>query len=151
MSADCQATSLPVAGISPWGIEHGLRRRVARTSSTFLDIAFLVAETDYVVSLPESIARPLLGRLGLAILDMPLRLPSFTHSMVWHRRYTNEPAHAWFRALVGRAVKRVRLGEPNAGLRARPLRSALAPRSGAKMTGRSSFDKVRKRLGRRPK
>jgi DNA-binding transcriptional LysR family regulator len=74
--------------------ERGLRRRVARTSSTFLDIAFLVAETNYVVSLPKTIATPLLARLDLATLEMPLRLPSFTHSMIWHRRHTSDPAHA---------------------------------------------------------
>jgi DNA-binding transcriptional LysR family regulator len=88
--------------------EHGLRRRVARTSSTFLDIAFLVAETDYVVSLPETVARPLVDELGLAIVRLPLQLPSFTHSMIWHRRTTNEPAHAWFRALVAEAVSDIR-------------------------------------------
>lgn len=82
--------------------EHGLKRRIARTSSTFLDMAFLVAETDYVVSLPRSLALPLLPRLGLKMLPLPLRLPSFTHSMIWHRRYTADPAHGWFRALVAR-------------------------------------------------
>src|SRR5689334_2483628 len=40
--------------------KHGLGRRVARTSSTFLDMAYLTAETNYVISLPSSLARPLL-------------------------------------------------------------------------------------------
>jgi DNA-binding transcriptional LysR family regulator len=85
--------------------DHGLRRRVARTSSTFLDIAFLVADTDYVVSLPETVARPLLGKWKLEMVRLPLPLPTFTHSMVWHRRYTKDPAHAWFRGLVAAATK----------------------------------------------
>jgi DNA-binding transcriptional LysR family regulator len=102
--------------------EHGLRRRVARTSSTFLDIAFLVAETDYVVSLPETVAAPLLHRLGLATVEMPLRLPSFTHSMIWHRRHAKDPAHAWFRDLVVRAMKRARLDAPERMTRARSRR-----------------------------
>jgi len=87
--------------------EHGLHRRVARTSSTFLDIAFLVAETDYVVSLPATVARPLLDRLKLATIAMPLPLPAFTHSMIWHRRHTSDPAHTWFRGLVTQAVTRM--------------------------------------------
>lgn len=89
--------------------EHGLARRVARTSSTFLDMAFLVAETDYVVSLPRTMALPLLDRLGLALLPMPLRLPSFTHSMAWHRRHTADATHAWFRDIVARSFA---AGEP---------------------------------------
>jgi len=68
--------------------QHGLKRRVARTSATFLDMAFLVAETDYVAS-----------------LKLPLVLPAFTHSLVWHRRYTTDPGHTWFRGLVARAVE----------------------------------------------
>jgi DNA-binding transcriptional LysR family regulator len=85
-------------------LEHGLSRRVARTSSTFLDMAYLTAETDYVISLPSSLARPLLRQLGLATLRMPLTLPSFSHSMVWHRRTTDDPAHTWFRKLVKLAL-----------------------------------------------
>lgn len=84
--------------------EHGLKRRVARTSSSFLDMAFLVAESDYVVSLPERLVTPLLGRLRLAVLEAPLRLPSFTLSAVWHRRQTADPAHAWFRGMVTAAA-----------------------------------------------
>jgi DNA-binding transcriptional LysR family regulator len=85
--------------------EHGLQRRVARTSSTFLDIAFLVAETDYVVSLPQTVAAPLLDRLRLATVAMPLPLPSFTHSIVWHRRHTTDPAHAWFRGRLSHVAR----------------------------------------------
>ena len=84
--------------------ERGLKRRVARTSSTFLDLAFLVAESDYVVSLPESLAAPLLDRLGLTLLKVPLRLPSFAISMAWHRRTTADAAHRWFRDAVAAAA-----------------------------------------------
>jgi DNA-binding transcriptional LysR family regulator len=87
--------------------EHKLRRRVARTSATFLDMAFLVAESDYLVSLPESLTRPLLKTLGLSIVDAPVSLPAFTISMAWHRRQTNDSAHAWFREAVVRAAARV--------------------------------------------
>jgi DNA-binding transcriptional LysR family regulator len=86
--------------------ERGLRRRVARTSSTFFDMAFLVAEADYVVSLPRTFVEPLLGRLALAILKLPLTLPAFTHSMIWHRRHTNDPEHTWLRSVVSRAARR---------------------------------------------
>ncbi len=97
-------TGTPTGLVDRLLLEHGLRRRVARTSSTFLDMAYLAAETDYIISLPSSLARPLLRRLGLSMLRMPLTLPSFSHSMVWHRRATADPAHAWFRALVKRAL-----------------------------------------------
>jgi len=84
--------------------ERGLKRRVARTSSTFLDMAFLAAESDYVVSLPESLVTPLLDRLGLTLLKVPLPLPSFAISMVWHRRSTTDAPHRWFRDAVAAAA-----------------------------------------------
>jgi DNA-binding transcriptional LysR family regulator len=84
--------------------ERGLARRVARTSSSFLDVAFLLSETDYLVSLPESLVRPLLDRLGLVVLPVPLTLPSFAISMIWHRRHGSDPAHTWLRSAVERAA-----------------------------------------------
>ena len=84
--------------------EHGITRRVARTSSTFLDMAFLVAETDYVVSLPEKMIVPMLDVLRLAILPVPMLLPAFTISMVWHKRHVTDGAHSWFRGVVERTA-----------------------------------------------
>jgi DNA-binding transcriptional LysR family regulator len=84
--------------------ERKLKRRVARTSATFFDIAFLVADADYIVSLPQTFVQPLLKRLDLRMLELPLQLPSFTHSMIWHRRNTDDPAHSWLRAVVARAA-----------------------------------------------
>jgi DNA-binding transcriptional LysR family regulator len=76
------------------------------------------------VSLPETIAKPLVRRLDLAIVEMPLRLPTFTHSMIWHRRHTGDPAHAWFRSLVARAVGRAPLTPSRRGRKRRREREA---------------------------
>jgi DNA-binding transcriptional LysR family regulator len=96
-------TGTPTGLVDRLLAEHGLKRRVARTSSTFLDMAFLVAETDYVVSLPRKMLEPLLDHLGLAIFAVPMLLPAFTVTMVWHKRHATDGAHAWFRAAVRRA------------------------------------------------
>jgi len=84
--------------------ERGLARRVARTSPSFLDVALLVSETDYVVSLPESMVLSLLDRFELALLPLPLPLPTFTLSMAWHQSLDKDPEHTWFRDLVRRAL-----------------------------------------------
>jgi DNA-binding transcriptional LysR family regulator len=103
--------------------ERGLKRRVARTSSSFLDVAFLLSETDYVVSLPESLVRPLTQRLGLVVLPLPLTLPSFEIAMIWHRRHGNDPAHTWLRDAV------VRAATPSARPAPRPRRRGHATRA----------------------
>ena len=84
--------------------EKGLKRRVARTSPSFLDVAMLVSETDYVVSLPESLVTPLLERFELALLPLPLTLPSFTLSIAFHQSLERDPEQVWFRGLVKRAM-----------------------------------------------
>jgi DNA-binding transcriptional LysR family regulator len=116
--------------------ERGLQRRVARTSSTFLDMAFLVAESSYVLSLPEKMIQPMLGVLGLVVLPVPIAMPRFTISMAWHKRHSADGAHAWFRrAVQSAAVKtggraRVRTARPaEKSRRGDPLRRPSRDRS----------------------
>jgi DNA-binding transcriptional LysR family regulator len=87
--------------------EHGLSRRIARTLPTFVDAAYLVAHSDYVVALPLSLIEPLAPRLRLKRLPVPVDLPRFTISMAWHRRHDGDPAHVWFRAVLRRAAAKV--------------------------------------------
>jgi DNA-binding transcriptional LysR family regulator len=82
-------------------------RRIARTLPTFMDAALLVSETDYVVTLPRTVVEPLARRLGLRILTVPLALPRFTISMVWHRRHDADSEHQFLRNAVTRAARRI--------------------------------------------
>lgn len=76
---------------------QGLRRRVARTVATFGVAPYVVAGSDYVLTLAERIARPLAAQLDLQIRPCPSQLPTFEISMAWHRRVDADPAHAWLR------------------------------------------------------
>jgi hypothetical protein len=53
---------------------RGLKRRVARTPGTFLSAPFLVARSDYVVTMSARLAESLVPRLGLK--DRSLRNPT---------------------------------------------------------------------------
>jgi DNA-binding transcriptional LysR family regulator len=108
-------TELSHVLVAPQGTPHGLvddllakrglSRRIARTLPTFVDAPFLVAQTDYVLTLPLRVVEPLLKPLQLELLSVPLQLPRFTISMIWHRRNDAHPTHAWFRQVVGEAAK----------------------------------------------
>ena len=76
---------------------QGLRRRIARTVATFGVAPYVVADSDYVVTLAERIARPLAAQLDLVVCPCPKEIPTFEISMAWHRRHDGDPAHAWFR------------------------------------------------------
>jgi DNA-binding transcriptional LysR family regulator len=85
-------------GVVDEQLEHrGLARRVALAIPHFLQVPFIVAETDYVATLAERVAQRFVTLLPLKILTPPLELPGFTVSMLWHARTQHSPAHRWLR------------------------------------------------------
>ena len=90
--------------------ERGLKRRVARTVGTFLAAPFLVAQSDYVVTMSARIAESLAPLLHLRVLESPVP-NEYTLTQIWHRRLHSDPAHAWFRGLTARTASELpRLG-----------------------------------------
>lgn len=77
--------------------QRGMARRVARTVSSFLVAPHMLPGTDYVLTLPERVARRFAADLDLAIRTPPLELSGFDLELTWHRRYDADPAHAWLR------------------------------------------------------
>lgn len=118
--------------------ERGLARRVSRAVPFFLSALLLVSETDAVVTLPERVARSLAGRLGLKVLDPPLKLSPYALSLIWHPRMDGDEAHRWLRGAVLQAARvaapgtvpgaRTRLG-PTEGTGRRP--GGASPRGAA--------------------
>jgi DNA-binding transcriptional LysR family regulator len=79
---------------------QGLRRRVARTVSSFVVAPHVVAGSDLVLTVSELVARRFAAPLGLAVRPPPLPLPGYALRMAWHRRVDADPAHAWLRQQV---------------------------------------------------
>lgn len=79
---------------------EGLHRHIARAVPYFVSGLMLVAETDYVITISERVARMLAPRLGLRVLEPPLELEPYALSMLWHPRNDADPAHRWLRELL---------------------------------------------------
>lgn len=79
---------------------QGLRRRVARTVSSFAVAPYLVASSDYVLTISEFIASHFAPALGLVMRKPPVVLEGFAIRMAWHRRFDEDPAHRWLRAQI---------------------------------------------------
>ena len=79
---------------------NGIRRRVGLTLPSFLEIAPIVAATDYLVILPESLASHLADADDLQILTLPFPLPAYDIRQHWHERYTLDPAVRWLRGVI---------------------------------------------------
>lgn len=87
--------------------ERGHVRTVARAVPYFLTALQLVADTDYVLTISERIARRHEAALGLSILMPPLPLRPYALSLVWHPRLDADPAHRFFREVFVRAADEV--------------------------------------------
>jgi len=98
--------------------ERGLVRRVARAVPFFLAALRLTAETDYVLTISERIARALGPSLGLRALEPPLPLAPYALKLVWHPRFDGDPAHQWVREVMARAARGA-AGDVHPGARTR--------------------------------
>lgn len=94
-----------IAGAGPGFVdrvlaEHGLTRRVALRVPSFVSALAIVARTDLVLTAPTALARVSRPSTGVVQVPAPLRLPSHGVDLVWHERFTEDPAHRWFRELL---------------------------------------------------
>jgi DNA-binding transcriptional LysR family regulator len=87
--------------------ERGLSRTVARAVPYFVTALHLVAETDYVLTISERIARRFAGPLSLTVLEVPLELRPYALSLVWHPRTDADPGHRFLREVFARAAAEV--------------------------------------------
>jgi len=87
--------------------ERGLARAVTRAVPYFLTALQLVAQTDYVLTISERIARPLAPTLGLRLLEAPLALRPYALGLVWHPRFDGDAGHRFVREVFARAALEV--------------------------------------------
>jgi DNA-binding transcriptional LysR family regulator len=76
----------------------GLERRVATIVDGFAGALALARETELVASVPEHHTGRL--RAGMHTFELPLPLPAFTVSLMWHPRMHADAAHRWLRECV---------------------------------------------------
>lgn len=82
--------------------QRGMRRRIALVLSDFMTVPQLLAESDYVITTPVSIAR-LFGREhALATFSPPEDVEFEPGALIalWHERVQKDPVNRWFRRMV---------------------------------------------------
>ncbi len=76
----------------------GLQRRVVTMVDSFAGALALARDANLVATVPEAHTGRL--RAGLKTFALPLDLPEFTVSLIWHPRMHADAAHRWLRECV---------------------------------------------------
>jgi DNA-binding transcriptional LysR family regulator len=87
--------------------ERGLTRTVARAVPYFVTALQLVAETDYILTISERIARRYEAALGLELVEVPIKLRPYALSLVWHPRVDGDAGQRFLRDVFLRAAREV--------------------------------------------
>lgn len=86
--------------------QRGLERRVAVRVPYFESALRIVAETDYIATIPAALGNPPAcsggsrRRPALVCLEPPVAIPGFVLQAVWHRRHDDDPLQCWLRDLL---------------------------------------------------
>ncbi len=80
--------------------QKGFARRAVLQVPHFITVLFAVSETDLIATVPESFAKKFSKQLKLQVLALPITIPPFRLTLLWHERFHNDPAHQWMRNLL---------------------------------------------------
>lgn len=76
----------------------GLEREIATIVGGFATALALARGSDLIASVPERHTGTL--RAGMHSFSLPVAIPEFTVSLLWHPRQDADPAHRWLRGCV---------------------------------------------------
>ncbi|WEG08500.1 LysR family transcriptional regulator [Microbacterium horticulturae] len=91
--------------------EAGVSPSVARIVPGFLPVPFTVAGTAFFGFAPTRLAELYADELGLAIAQLPLRLPVLVESAYWHPSRTDDPALSWLLGVLRTVSERIEFAD----------------------------------------
>ena len=85
--------------------KRNAKRRVAVRVHSFLLAPSYVVDTDYLLTIPQKVARELCDDSDVITRELPIALPELHLSSVWHARNHRDHAHSWFRSQIADIAK----------------------------------------------
>jgi DNA-binding transcriptional LysR family regulator len=77
--------------------KHGVERRVVLRVNSFLGVARIVAQTEFLVVVPRQLGHALSLQERVQLLESPVPLPSYKVKQHWHERFHSDPGNQWLR------------------------------------------------------
>jgi DNA-binding transcriptional LysR family regulator len=80
--------------------EAGIARSVEATASSFVAMPYMLAGTELVTLLPESLGKRVAPSAEIVLLEPDMPITPLHESMYWHARRDDDPGHAWLREQI---------------------------------------------------
>jgi hypothetical protein len=100
--------------------EPATARRIGVKIGEFSSVGAVLAESDFLTTLPAVLMASQMEMYGLAALTPPVAPEQFRTRFVWSSRLTRDPGNLWLRRLVMETYSAVQ-AEANAAVAARVL------------------------------
>ena len=86
--------------------EKGIHRRVQLRIPYFASAAWVIEQSDMILTVPKRLAIRLAKISRTRMLEPPIELEEFRYIQVWHPRLDSDPAHQWLRRTMASASAR---------------------------------------------
>jgi DNA-binding transcriptional LysR family regulator len=77
--------------------QHKVTRRVVLRVPSFLGVARIVAQTEFLVIVPRLLGNALASQERVQLLEPPVLLPSYKVKQHWHERFNADAGNGWLR------------------------------------------------------
>lgn len=79
-----------------------IERRVVLRVPSFLGVARIVAQTDFLVLVPRQLGMALATQEQVQVLEPPTSLPRYNVKQHWHERFHDDPGSVWLRQTMAK-------------------------------------------------
>lgn len=80
--------------------ERKLSRRIALSVPHVICVPFIIANSDLVATVPESVGIAFRSFPGLQVIDPPLESPRIRVALYWSARFSKDRGNAWLRSMI---------------------------------------------------
>jgi len=77
--------------------KNKVERRVVLRVQSFLGVARIVAQTEFLVIVPRQLGNALAQQERVKVLEPPLPLPAYKVKLHWHERFNADAGNMWLR------------------------------------------------------
>jgi len=81
-----------------------LRRKVIMTTPGFLAVPFVVRRAPVLITMPSRLAHYFAEAFSLATSPVPIDVPRFAISLLWHGSFNRDMSHTWLRQTIASLV-----------------------------------------------